>query len=182
MSEPSSERPLWLLDIDGVINALAHGPLPDAWPERDWVQRLVITDIPGRGVMSLPILAARPVLDFITDVHRSGSAEIRWHSTWRTAAITSFAPALGLPTTIAMSVAPEWSERPIGQWWKLGAAERAVAAGRRLIWTDDDLRVYGDETEHVASAGNLLLGPYGDTGLTPDELARIAGFLDQHRP
>ena len=177
MSAPASERPLWLLDIDGVVNALARGAMPVAWPEHEWVQRLVITEIPGRGVMTLPILAARPVLDFVADVHRSGSAEIRWHSTWRTAAITSFAPALGLPTTIRMSVAPEWNERPVAQWWKLGAAERAAATGRRLVWTDDDLRVYQHETEHLAAGGNLLLGPFADTGLTPDDLRQIAEFL-----
>jgi hypothetical protein len=130
-------------------------------------------------VMTLPILAARPVLDFIADVHASGRAEIRWHSTWRTAAITSFAPALGLPMSIPMTVAPEWSKRPVTQWWKLGAAERAVAAGRRLVWTDDDLRVYRSETQHLAQAGALLLAPYGDLGLTPEELERIAEVLDQ---
>jgi hypothetical protein len=178
MSAPR-ERPLWLLDIDGVVNALARGPLPRTWPEGEWVERLVITDIPDRGVMTLPILAARPVLDFIADVHASGRAEIRWHSTWRTAAITSFAPALGLPMSIPMTVAPEWSKRPVTQWWKLGAAERAVAAGRRLVWTDDDLRVYRSETQHLAQAGALLLAPYGDLGLTPEELERIAEVLDQ---
>jgi hypothetical protein len=177
MTAPSPERPLWLLDIDGVVNALARGAVPSAWPEHEWVQRLVITEIPGRGAMTLPILVARPVLEFIADVHRSGSAEIRWHSTWRTAAITSFAPAVGLPTTITMSVAPEWNERPVAQWWKLGAAERAVATGRRLVWTDDDLRIYQHETDHLARAGNLVLGPFGDTGLTPDDLEQIAGFL-----
>ncbi len=153
MSAPASERPLWLLDIDGVVNALARGPLPVAWPEHDWVQRLVVTEIPGRGVMTLPILAARPVLDFIADVHRSGSAEVRWHSTWRTAAITSFAPALGLPTTITMSVAPEWNDRPVAQWWKLGAAERAVAAGRTPGVDRRRPARLPHETERVAACG-----------------------------
>jgi hypothetical protein len=78
-----------------------------------------------------------------------------------------------------MTVAPEWSKRPVTQWWKLGAAERAVAAGRRLVWTDDDLRVYRSETQHLAQAGALLLAPYGDLGLTPEELERIAEVLDQ---
>jgi hypothetical protein len=180
MSELSRQRPLWLLDIDGVVNALAGGPVPAVWPADAWVQRLIITDIPDRGLMSLPILAARPVLDFIADVHHSGRAEVRWHSTWRTAAITAFAPTLGLPTSIPMSVAPEWTHRPDAQWWKLGAAERAVAAGRTLVWTDDDLRVYGAETEHLASPRTLRIGPYSDTGLTPDELEAIATFLRRH--
>lgn len=180
MSEPQRDRPLWLLDIDGVVNALATAPVPEIWPEHDWVQRLVITEIPDRGRMTLPILAARPVLDFVADVHRRGRVEIRWHSTWRTAAVTAFAPALGLPSTIPISVAPEWTDRPVLQWWKLGAAERAVAAGRTLIWTDDDLRVYTDEAERLASPGNLLIAPHGDTGLTPDDLHRIATFLRRH--
>lgn len=177
MSEAPRERPLWLLDIDGVVNALARGPLPTAWPEHEWLHRLIITEIPGRGVMTLPILAARPVLAFIADVHHSGRAEIRWHSTWRAAAITAFAPALGLPMTIPISVAPEWTDRPILQWWKLGAAERAVAARRSLIWTDDDLRSYEDDAAHLAAPDNLLISPYGDTGLTPDELDAIEQFL-----
>ena len=62
--------PVWLLDIDGVVNALARGRVRDAWPLDAWVQRVVRADIPGQGAMVLPILAARPVLDFVTDVVR----------------------------------------------------------------------------------------------------------------
>lgn len=180
MSEAPPERPLWLLDIDGVVNALARGPLPDTWPEDDWVQRLIITEIPERGVMPLPILAARRVLEFVAETHHSDRAEIRWHSTWRAAAVTAFAPALGLPTTIPISVAPEWLGRPIAHWWKLPAAQRAVAAGRTLIWTDDDLRLYPDEAAALAEDGGLLIAPYAEVGLTPEELDRIAEFLDKH--
>ena len=97
------------------------------------MQRLVITEIPGRGVMTLPILAARPVLEFIADVHRSGRAEIRWHSTWRTAAVTSFAPALGLPTTIPMSVAPG-VERPAGRAVVEARCRRTCSRGRTHAW------------------------------------------------
>lgn len=180
MSEGPRERPLWLLDIDGVVNALAAGPLPEVWPEHAWIQRLIITEIPEQGMMTLPILAARPVLDFIAEVHHSGRAEIRWHSTWRASAVTAFAPSLGLPTTIPISVAPEWSDRSIAQWWKLGAADRAVASGRTLVWTDDDLRIYRDDAERLASASSLLIGPSSETGLTPEELNRIDRFLPDH--
>jgi hypothetical protein len=174
---PSRERPLWLLDIDGVLNALVRGPLPDIWPTDAWVQRLVVTEVPDRGRMSLPIVAARPVLEFVRRVHESGLAEIRWHSTWRGAAITAFAPVLGLPGDIAISIAPEWSERPVLQWWKQPAAERAVAAGRRLVWTDDDLRVFADDTAHLAGPDTLLLAPEPTLGLTADELDAIEAFL-----
>ncbi len=173
----ADQRPLWLLDIDGVVNALGV-TVPDVWRRRDWVRRIIVTEIPERGTMTLPILAARPVLDFIRSVHQRGTVEIRWHSTWRTAAVTAFAPALGLPMTIPISVAPEWSDPPSVGWWKLPTAQRAIATGRRLVWTDDDLRVFRAETADLAvRADALLIGPAGQTGLTPRHLERIAAFL-----
>lgn len=176
-------KPLWLLDIDGVINALAMTLPTDAWPEEAWVQRVVRAQVPGRGPMTLPILAARPVLDFVTAVFGSGRAEIRWHSTWRSAAVTDLAPALGLPP-IPLSIAPEWNEPPVETWWKLPAAQRAIATGRRLLWTDDDMAFYRDDptTADALAAldgsGNALLLPVaGGTGLTPADLETIDEFL-----
>ena len=176
--------PLWLLDIDGVVNALAMRLPTDVWEEDDWVQRTVIVDIPDRGVMTLPILAARPVLAFVDEVHRAGTAEIRWHSTWRAAAVTGLAPVLGLPA-IPISVAPEWQLQPDG-WWKLPAAQRATAAGRRLVWTDDDLDRWRDDPRTAgalsaleSSPDVLLLSVRADSGLTPENLERIAAFLEE---
>lgn len=168
---------MWLLDIDGVVNALARGPVRGSWPAKAWVQTVIRADMPGHGPMVLPILAARPVLDFVTHVHRSGAVELRWHSTWRAAAMTELAPALGLPA-IPISIAPEWTERPIGVWWKLPAAQRVVAAGRPLVWTDDDLGVFATELGDLASRSDaLLIGPDPIAGLTGPDLDRIAAFL-----
>ncbi|MGH3495596.1 MAG: hypothetical protein ACRDQ1_20525, partial [Sciscionella sp.] len=89
-----------------MLNALAMRVPTDTWPEHAWIQRVVQTELPDQGLATLPILAARPVLDFIHWVHGNGLAEIRWHSTWRSAAVTGLAPALGLPP-IPISVAPE---------------------------------------------------------------------------
>ncbi|MDQ6850739.1 MAG: hypothetical protein M3070_12410 [Actinomycetota bacterium] len=181
MSEPRRDVPsvpLWLLDIDGVVNALAYRPGGDVWPRNQWVRCTITTPVEGRGVMTLPILAARPVLDFVSQVHERGLAEIRWHSTWRDAAMTAFAPKLGLPTSIQISVAPEWTDRPVGLWWKLAAAQRAVEAGRRLVWTDDDLAVFADQAAEVgAHPDTLLIGPDPEHGLSPDDLMRIGEFL-----
>ena len=99
----NEQLPVWLLDIDGVVNALARGPVHDSWPPESWVQCVIRADMPRNGPMVLPIFAAQPVLDFITRAHHSGRVEVRWHSTWRTAAVTELAPALGLPTTIPIS-------------------------------------------------------------------------------
>lgn len=174
--------PVWLLDIDGVVNVLARGVPSDTWPRDAWVQRVVRADVPDRGPMTLPVLAARPVLEFITRIHESGAAEIRWHSTWRTAAVTTLAPALGLPS-IPISIAPEWAASA-AMWWKIPAARRVAEAGRRLVWTDDQLTAYRadvlSEPELTALdrwTGSLLLTTDPQVGLTPDDLRRIEEFL-----
>jgi hypothetical protein len=187
MPAPNPGPPVWLLDIDGVVNALAMGMPTDTWPEYAWVQRVVQTVVPDRGLTTLPILAARPVLDFIHWVHRNGLAEIRWHSTWRSAAVTGLAPALGLPA-IPISVAPEWTDAP-PMWWKIPAARRVAETGRRLVWTDDHLNLYRTDALSASElaaldrwTGALLLSTNPETGLTPDDLATIERFLREGSP
>lgn len=169
--------PVWLLDIDGVVNALAREPVCGSWPPEQWAQHVVRADIPGSGRMLLPIFVAQPVLDFVTAVHASGAAEVVWHSTWREAAVTDLAPVLGLPR-FPVSVAPEWTARPRDVWWKLPAAQRVVASGRRLVWTDDDIAVVPDQVAELAArADTLLISPDPVTGLIPEQLSAIADFL-----
>ncbi len=177
--------PLWLLDVDGVVNVLSTGADGLPWPSEQWIQRVVYAPIEGRGVMTLPILAARPVLEFITRVHESAAAEIRWHSTWRGAAATHLGPVLGLPP-LPFSVAPEWLDESDVLWWKLPGAQRAIAAGRRLVWTDDDLDTYARHADPHTSGGlatvaaredTLLICPRRDRGLGPEDLDAIAAFL-----
>lgn len=170
--------PVWLLDIDGVVNALARGPVHGSWPASQWSQHVVRADIPGSGRMVLPIFVAQPVLDFVMRVQAVGAAEVVWHSTWREAAVTDLSPVIGLPT-IPVSVAPEWTARPRDVWWKLPAAQRVVASGRRLVWTDDDIAVVPDQVAALAARDDtLLISPDPQTGLTADHLAAIADFLD----
>ena len=181
MSTAHPGPPVWLLDIDGVVNALAMGQ-PDAWPADAWVQRVVCAEVPSQGLVNLSIMAARPVLEFIAAVHEERRAEIRWHSTWRAAAVTGLAPALGLPP-IPISIAPEWAS-PVPLWWKIPAARRVAESGRRLLWTDDQLELFRGDPRNAAElaaldarAGTLLLCPDPDPGLTPADLDRIAAFL-----
>jgi hypothetical protein len=170
-------RPVWLLDIDGVVNALARGAVRGSWPQDAWIQRVIRADMPGHGPMVLPILAARPVLDFVAQVYHSGTADVRWHSTWRAAAMTELAPVLGLPP-IPISVAPEWTAPPYEGWWKLPAARRVLESGRRLVWTDDDLGVFAAEVGDLVSRPDaLLIGPDRHIGLTGADLDSIAAFL-----
>ena len=139
-------------------------------------------------MVPLPIIAAQPVLDFLTLVHSTGAAEVRWHSTWRTSAVSELAPALGLPA-FAISVAPEWTESPRQGWWKLPAAERAAQGDRLVLWTDDDISGYLRSDQEIARRlttlavrkGTMLVSPERRTGLSPADLARIGSFLDLPR-
>jgi hypothetical protein len=173
--------PVWLLDIDGVINAVSREPVPGIWPDDQWVQVVVSAQIPELGAMVLPILAARPVLDFVAETVRSRTAEVIWHSTWREAAVADLAPVLGLPE-IPVSDAPEWDDRPAGVWWKLPAARRVVASGRRLVWSDDDIAEFAPEVADLRHRDDtLLISPRRSAGLTATDLKRIATFLSATR-
>jgi hypothetical protein len=160
--------PVWLLDIDGVINAATRGKPPThAWPATDWIDTRAKT---------WRILAARPVLDFIRTVHEKGMAEIRWHTTWQHDA-QLLADALDLPT-FSVQHAPEFDELRAG-WWKLPAAHRALDEGRGLVWTDDDIAVEVSDVElaSFAMAGAVVLTPPVRTGLCPRHLEQIDTYL-----
>jgi hypothetical protein len=176
--------PVWLLDIDGVVNAIAAEGDPAVWPAESWRRRRVS---PVDDGYQYSILTAEPVLDFLRGVHAAGTAEIRWHTTWQRSAPLRISPALGLPAW-PIADAPEFTHhRDSGyagvtarSWWKLAAAERVVAdEGRRLLWTDDDIDRIDDPVlaELISRPEVLAVSPDTATGLTGAELARCAQFL-----
>lgn len=173
-------KPVWLLDIDGVINAVANKPDGSVWPKETWHRK---------DVAYFPMLVAEPVLEFIRDVHRLGLAEIRWHTTWQQQAITQFAPAFDLPDFQLQ----EGYKEVNGVWPKIYAYKDLRLEDRPCIWTDDDLDnlSYNDDPDNwVRSAlprsgsqnflrrGNsLLIAPRPTLGLTRRHLKEIADFI-----
>jgi hypothetical protein len=177
--------PVWLLDIDGVINAIADEPDPCVWPAGRWARATATC-----AGIEWPLLAARPVLEFVRKVHRTGRAEIRWHTTWQHDA-ARVARALGLPDFPVQPV-PElasYQPQPVGgaapvgpAWWKLAAAERVIGAEERpLVWTDDDadaqLRRWGMEHPLYRIPAALIVCPRTEVGLTDCDLLAIDAFL-----
>jgi|SRR5690242_3889824 len=176
--------PVWLLDVDGVVNACTRNPDRSVWPADAWVR----TEAKGVG-HRWPILVAQPVVDFIRRIHEEGRAEIRWHTTWQHDA-QNLAKVLGLPE-FPVQDAPEYSawfgvRDRRDDWWKLPAAERVVGVeGRALVWTDDDLRfptpAEGRAIDALRQAGRvLMISPNDRTGLTPKHLRQIDEFLSIH--
>lgn len=180
--------PVWLLDIDGVINAATLKPDPHVYPPGSWQEGHAVSN--GRR---WHIWWSRPVIDFINVVHASGRAEIRWHTTWQHEA-QAVADLVGLPE-FPVADAPEFltgsqeaararlEDRP-EVWWKVGAAERVVLDEKRpLIWTDDDIGDGLARARHSIFHENdsvLLVCPPLRVGLTPRNLLGIGKFLDRH--
>lgn len=173
-----TDPPVWLLDVDGVVNAATKKPDRSVWPADAWIH----THATSNG-HRWPILVAQPVVDFIRDVHEQGRAEIRWHTTWQEDA-NCLADILGLPT-LPVQDAPEYgdyfAERRNG-WWKLPAALRVVEGeGRPLVWTDDDAcpfdlpRAARARLEHTQPT--LIVTPSPNSGLTRKHLRKIDAFL-----
>ncbi|WP_327011038.1 hypothetical protein OHA72_29485 [Dactylosporangium sp. NBC_01737] len=154
---------VWLLDVDGVINARKPGwhaaphhgrayAAGTAWPMR-WA----------------PALTAR-----IRRLHNSGAVEVRWCSTWcawsdQLERLFRLPPLPCAFTTTADAPAA-----------KLAAARAVLAAGDHLIWTDDDeVPTAGPLLDELTAAGRaLLIRPDARRGLTPDHLDEIEAFAN----
>lgn len=164
----STLQPVWLLDVDGVLNADSTA-VNKVW---GWqaVRRRYVTDARG---WRFRMLCAQPVLDFITDIQVSGRADVRWCTTWHEEAVARLAPALGLPP---MQLGP--ISRPDHEGAaKVAAAEAVLAAGRPLIWTDDEI-IPPDFERRPAGTPLLLIRPESRLGLLPEHLSSISAFLD----
>src|SRR3954471_5917854 len=125
---PSSDVPILLLDVDGVLSA-ACVDLPEGWK---------------RGVFNGFVLTWNPTVTArLRELHESGRVEIQWLTTWTTEADRLLAEAMGLPPCLGDPARGDWA--PAGfagvfggrsGWWKLPTA-RAVAEAepdRRIVW------------------------------------------------
>lgn len=192
MTNPINLPPVWLLDFDGVINAISNKPPRHVWDKEEW-RTGVASDGAGH---EWKILAANPVLNFIRTTHETGLAEIRWLTTWQDKGNTTLAPLLDLPTFPVMGKT-EYNQHmstdiPLGYgsspnitgWWKLRSAVTVLEnEGRRLVWTDDDIRHenFGRRLQpvpqYVAMGKALLVSPQTSLGLSRKQLTEIETFL-----
>lgn len=178
--------PLWLLGVDGVINMLADRPEDTedtAWWQSQCVQTTVTKPDGDGQTRTYPVLAAKPVIAFIRRVTEGSAARIVWHSSWGDTAATHLAPRLDIPT-LPVADAPELAEFLRAEcrhaWWKLGAADRLVAQGRPLLWTDSGIAIRHDMAELQAIGqrnDTLLISPNPLSGLTSGHLEQISSFL-----
>lgn len=182
-------RPLVLLDVDGVLNAVG-GSRSGAWA--DW--RTGVATAEGRTypiTWSPTVVAAvRSWLD-VADVH--------WLTTWGHDANTSLRALLDLPELPVAgtydsgdegapdlagpshaAVAPAAPDPLTGRWWKFDVVRRLVRADpqRRVVWVDDDLTAQDDVRDWMRRESScLLVAPAPGGGLTAPHLRRIEAWL-----
>ncbi|MGY1833187.1 HAD domain-containing protein [Geodermatophilus sp. SYSU D01180] len=170
---PTGDRPILLLDVDGVLNAPVR-TLPDGWQRGTFNGFLLSWD---------PTVTAR-----LRGLHESGRVEIQWLTTWTTDADRLLAEPMGLPRGLKVHaradsaptgfLGPLWGE---SGWWKLAVAREVAAAepDRRIVWIDDDLAEQAADTGDWLAANPhvLVVAPDLYVGLTHAQLDEIEAWL-----
>lgn len=157
--------PVWLLDVDGVINGHPHHA---GWGD------------PPKRVSPGPVYYEPRLIDRIRAIHAAGMAEVRWCTTWCDFRI----PLAKLEQALDVEFERAFTVRPMSKTWAELKTEAAVAVlegGRRLVWTDDDEAdvasgFYPVLGEAVADGRALLIAPDSNRGLQPEHLELIEEF------
>ena len=159
------ERPVWLLDVDGVINATRPG-----WGAAPYNGTAYSAGYPYR-LRWAPALIAQ-----IRALHTAGGVTIRWCSTW-CADASQIEQLFGLPRLERCWLDPisSTAATPV----KLAAARAVLDQGHRLIWTDDQaIPASGPVRDELARGGRaLLIAPVPNRGLQPEHLDTIEAFI-----
>ena len=170
MATTDERRAVWLLDVDGVLNAGEPGWGPGT-ARSGWARALGGT---------FRITWAEPLVARLVALDASGRAEIRWATTW-VPWIGQIESLLGLPHWPSAFERAGTHPGIPAPAQKLAAALAVLEAeGRRLVWTDDDaIPRTGPELARltVQPARALLVRPAPLQGLQPDHLDAIEAFL-----
>ena len=160
-------RPVWLLDVDGVINV--DRPGWGAPPRRG----RAYSDGEEFSIRWAPSLIKRK----LRALHDSGRVDVRWCTTW-CADADQLERLFSLPRLGRAWLDPISSSA--ASVAKLAAARHVLHDGGRLIWTDDAVVPTSGpiHEELTASARALLIAPSPRTGLQPEHLDQIESFVE----
>lgn len=161
----SDDPPVWLLDVDGVLNVFQ----PSGWG----------VDL-TRAKVGFPIRYNQPLIDRMRAIHLSGAVEIRWSTTW-----CGYKDQLDrLGDLFDLDLPRAFENRPMSHTWaelKVEAALAVLEEGRRLVWTDDGeveagRRLFPALAQAEAAGRALLIAPEDVLGLQPEHLELIEAF------
>jgi hypothetical protein len=151
---------VWLLDVDGVINASRPGW--SAAPKSGYAY----ANSNSWKMRWSPSLIRR-----IRDVFNGGSVEILWATTW-VGHTEGLERLFGLPALLSAR------SQSMSTPYKRMAAEDVVNSGRKLIWTDDEaIPTAGSLYAKLIEAESLLIAPKPSRGLRPEHLDEIDRYV-----
>ena len=155
------DRPLVLIDIDGVISLFGFDT---AEPP------------PGRFLLvdGIPHFLSSGAADLLGDLH--DDFELVWCSGWEDRADEYLPFALGLPAGLhhlTFAAAAPGSEP---RHWKLGAIDAYAGAERPLAWIDDQFDASCHEWAQTRPAPTELVATDPAVGLTTDHVARLRAW------
>ena len=160
-------RPLWALDIDGVVAPVGENHCGDPHLHASTPASL------GHAA-EMWLCWDASIVTRVAELHRSSVVEVAWLTTWLNDAATHFAPAVGLPDFAAIpevSSTQAWSKLA----WLVEYQKRHPV--RPLVWTDDHLSPARRRAARRHLPGPLLLmQPVSAVGLTHRHLDRIERF------
>lgn len=176
-------KPIWYLDVDGVIN-MVRPPLaeyrPSDVPERCWRSQMV---------NGYSITWDTRVIEAINSLHRDGLVEICWLTTWESDAARLLAPALEFDEFRTPTTAQRLLPRERNSWWKWESVKHHAAEDaldqRAVIWTDDELGDARDILPELAEwftdrnargLATLGISPNPSRGLRVAHLDEIRAF------
>lgn len=184
--------PIWVLDIDGVVNALAPNAalsriatnepgMPAMTATADvpqivgaWPEYVPMSCEAPYGDEEAPLNIAAGLVDRITALHNERLVEIIWASAWSEHAVV-FGEAVGLPVFPAHYIQQSFD---LGSFiFKAKVVAAAVATGRSVIWTDDQYATKQDFAEVVLPQRFLAVRPDSRWGLLPADMDRIETFI-----
>jgi hypothetical protein len=165
-----SKRPVVLLDVDGVVNAVPWGDKKVHDGFNDFCQTICA----GFRITYSPKMGERlAALD----------ADIVWLTTWEQDDMANawIAPLFGWDPLPILHASDEWY-RP--GWWKSSILEKFIRNDPRpFVWLDDDLsseeRRGGIDWVKDVNVPYLLISPQTANGLQPEHLDRVEEFIDE---
>lgn len=183
--------PVWLLDFDGVVNAISKRGAKSVWDR--WAFARIAHPDPDEGMegATLPILWSPYVVDTIIYAVERG-VDVRWLTTWREHTRV-------LPDVIGNLPVIPWMDEDmlpaaggkvdvlnqLGQRWKMDVFLGLVPDDVPVLWTDDHLDAilyrYIDKTRVTSrKGGTTLIAPRENIGLSQRQVREIREWVDEH--